>query len=73
MSLIDIKQHMLRVRMASLSSLCAVFNAEADTLRCMLMHWMRKGKIRQCGKQPGCGSKCFKCPAAATEVYEWVV
>jgi putative ferrous iron transport protein C len=72
MSLIDIKQHMMQVRMATLGSLCAIFNAEAETLRCMLQHWVRKGKIRQCMKEPACGTRCFKCPATATELYEWV-
>lgn len=72
MSLIDIKKHMMRVKLASLSSLCHLFNLEAETLRCLLQHWMKKGKIRQCTKQPACGSKCFKCPTSATELYEWV-
>lgn len=72
MSLIDIKQHMMKVRIASLNSLCLLFNADAERLRCMLSHWIRKGNIRQCTKAPACGSQCFKCPTAVTEIYEWV-
>ena len=72
MSLLDIKRHMMQVRIASLSSLCLIFNTEADRLRCMLQHWVRKGQIRQCMKKPACGSQCFKCPTAVTEIYEWV-
>ncbi len=72
MSLLDIKQHMMSVKMASLGNLCALFGADPDTMRCFLGHWMQKGKIRQCPKTPACGSKCFKCPAMATEYYEWV-
>ncbi|MBX3708991.1 MAG: FeoC-like transcriptional regulator [Gammaproteobacteria bacterium] len=72
MSLLDIKQHMVTVKMASLSSLCRLFNADPDTLRCMLQHWVRKGKIRQCVKKPACGSTCFQCPSLTTEFYEWV-
>ncbi len=71
-SLVAIKQHMILVKMATLSSLCLLFNSDADTIRCMLKHWMVKGKIRQCTKTPACGSKCFKCPTAVTEIYEWV-
>jgi putative ferrous iron transport protein C len=71
-SLVDIKQHMMQVRMATLSSLCQLFNADPDVLRCMLRHWVGKGKIRQCIRKPACGSQCFRCPAWATEVYEWV-
>ncbi len=72
MSLLAIKTYLMQTRMASLASLCAVFNVEAETLRCMLSHWIRKGKVRQCMKKPACGSKCFKCPTTSVEIYEWV-
>lgn len=72
MSLVDIKQHMMEVKMATLGSLCTQFKTDADTLRCMLQHWIRKGRMKQCVKTPACGSKCFKCPASAIELYEWV-
>jgi hypothetical protein len=72
MSLVAIKQYMVKVRMASLTSLCQLFNAEPDTMRCLLNHWMQKGKIRQCLKKPACGSQCFKCPTASSELYEWI-
>lgn len=72
MSLIAIKEHMLKVRMTSLASLCVLFGADPDTMRCMLSHWVQKGKLRQCTKKPACGSKCFKCPVSSTELYEWI-
>lgn len=72
MSLIDIKRHMMQVKIATLASLCLLFQADADTLRAMLSHWIKKGKIRKCSKKPACGSKCFKCPTTTTEIYEWV-
>lgn len=72
MSLIAIKQHLMKVKMATLSSLCLLFKAEPDTMRCLLKHWMAKGKVRQCVKKPACGSQCFKCPTDMTEIYEWV-
>lgn len=72
MSLVDIKNHMMQVKIASLTSLCAKFGTDADTLRCMLSHWINKGCLRQCLKTPACGSKCMKCPSSATEIYEWI-
>lgn len=72
MSLLDIKHYMSKVRMASLASLCTVFKTEPDSLRCLLEHWVKKGKIRQCMKKPACGSKCFRCPTTDIELYEWV-
>lgn len=72
MSLIEIKRHLLQVKVATLSSLCLLFNAEPETVRCLLSHWIRKGCVRQCTKKPACGSQCFKCPTTSTELYEWV-
>jgi len=72
MNLVAIKQHMQQVRMATLGSLCAIFNADPDRVRCLLQHWMHKGKVRQCVKKSACGTKCFKCPSLVSEMYEWV-
>ena len=72
MGLLEIKKHMMQVRIASLGSLCLLFNTDADTLRCMLNHWIRKGKMRQCVNKTACGTKCFKCPTASVELYEWL-
>lgn len=72
MSLMAIKQYMIQVKMATLGNLCSKFNADPERIRCMLSHWINKGKIRQCMKKPACGSRCFKCPSAVTELYEWV-
>lgn len=72
MSLIDLKNHMCKVKMTTLASLCALFCTDPDTMRCYIRHWMQKGKMRECTKQPACGTKCFKCPAASMEWYEWV-
>lgn len=72
MSLIALKQHMMQVRMTTLSSLCLLFKSEPETIRCLLQHLIRKGCVRQCQKKPACGSKCFKCPSAVAEMYEWV-
>lgn len=72
MSLIAIKQYMLQVKKATLDGLCRQFNAEPDTMRCLLQHWIAKGKLRQCMKKSACGTRCFQCPSAMTEMYEWV-
>lgn len=72
MSLLEIKQYLMKVKMTSLSSLCVYFNADADLTRQMLGHWVRKGCVRQCQKTPACGSSCGKCSPLVTEIYEWV-
>ncbi len=65
MSLLAIKEHMMQVKIASLSTLCACLNTDADVLRHMLTHWERKGKIRKFTKTPACGSQCSNCPAGS--------
>lgn len=72
MSLLEIKRYMIQVKMTTLASLCQLFKAEPETIRCMLQHFIRKGKIRRCQKKSACGSQCFKCPASEIEMYEWV-
>lgn len=72
MTLIEIKQHLIQVKTATLTSLCLLFKADPDLVRCMLKHWINKGRVRQCVKKPACGSTCFQCPSAVAEMYEWV-
>jgi putative ferrous iron transport protein C len=73
MSLIAIKTHLMKIKLASLASLCAHFNnADPDLLRTMLCHWVRKGKVRCIKKTPFCGQKCMKCDVTAIEIYEWI-
>lgn len=72
MSLIELKQYLMKVRMATLTNLCAMFKTDPENIRCLLQHWIRKGKVRQCLKKPACGTQCFQCPANSTEMYEWV-
>jgi len=73
MSLLAIKEHLVKIKLASLSNLSAHFNQiSPDLLRDMLSHWMRKGKVRCFKKTPFCGGKCNKCDVTLTEIYEWV-
>lgn len=72
MSLLDIKNYLMQVKMASLSSLCVYFHCDQEVLRGMLAHWVRKGCVRQCLKTAACGTQCTQCPVSATEIYEWV-
>ena len=72
MSLLDIKQHMKQVKIATLASLCHFFNKDQELVRIMMKHWVKKGCIRQCMKTPACASRCFKCEVKDIEIYEWV-
>jgi len=71
-SVIAIKNHMMQVKRATLAHLCQIFGVEPDTVRCLLSHWIKKGKIRRCMKDPACGKTCGKCSPLVVEMYEWV-
>lgn len=73
MSLLEIKAYLMRVKMASMTSLMSYFNCDADRLRNMLNHWIRKGCVRQCLNKPACGKTCAECKVGSVEIYEWVV
>lgn len=72
MSLLELKQYLMKVKIASLSNMALCFNREPETLRHMLQHWVKKGCVRQCLKTPACGTSCGKCSPFMTEIYEWV-
>jgi putative ferrous iron transport protein C len=68
--LTDLKSFLADRHAASLSEMARHFSMEADALRPMLDHWIRKGKVRRSG-----GSRCqgcIGCAAADVEIYEWV-
>lgn len=70
MSLLEIKNYLMRVKIASLASLSQYFDCDSDVLRNMLSHWIRKGCVRKCAK--ACTTPCGQCNAAMTEIYEWI-
>jgi putative ferrous iron transport protein C len=73
MNLLEIKNYVMQVKVASLSHLSAYFKCDAELLRNMLCHWTRKGCIRKTTKTPECGKSCGKCVPTVTEIYEWVL
>lgn len=56
----------------NLMEMCRCLESDPEAVRGMLTHWLRKGKVRQCPKPNGCGSRCTQCNVAHAEVYEWV-
>lgn len=71
MTLIELKTHMMKVKFASIASLCRIFQTNPDYARCLLRHWIDKGKIRLCAPL-NCAMKCNHCPATSAETYEWI-
>lgn len=72
MSLIELKQHLMETRVATLGSLAQHFHCDPEFLRSMLTHWVRKGCVRQLSKTPACGKRCSECSVVDYEIYEWI-
>jgi hypothetical protein len=72
MNLLEIKHYLMQVKMTSLANISAYFKCDAEVLRQMLSHWVRKGCVRQCKKTANCGVKCQQCSPQVIEIYEWV-
>jgi putative ferrous iron transport protein C len=72
MSLLAVKQHLQQVKMASLGRIAEYFQSDAELMRQMLGHWIRKGCVKQFTKTPGCGKQCGQCSVAEYEIYEWI-
>ena len=73
MTLSEIKAYLTQVKIASMTTLCAYFKCDAEQLRCMMMHWIRKGKVRTLSSASSCASctSCVGCVKSSLEIYEW--
>ncbi len=71
LTLQELKAYLRENRAASLFELTIHFNADPDSVRDMLEHWIRKNNVRKTQKSSGC-NKCCQCNPLTTEVYEWI-
>lgn len=72
--LLSIKKFLREQKSANLQELSFYFCKHPDTMRCLLAHWIRKGKIRYMVVKPNKsgGTKCQSCQPQFAEVYQWV-
>lgn len=74
--LLDIKNYLETRGPTSMLDLTTHFDLEPETLRHMLAHWVRKGRLQRHNYMPKCGcphaGSCSKCAIESLEVYEWV-
>ena len=72
MSLLEMKEHLMQVRVATLGSIAQHFHSDPELIRNMMGHWVRKGCVRQFSKTPSCGEQCVQCSGVEHEIYEWI-
>ncbi len=69
----EVKRYLSERKLAPLSDIALHFDLEPDTVRGLLEHWLRKGRVR-IHREPGCKSGgCGGCGEHVDrEVYEWL-
>lgn len=59
--LLQIRDYLIRERVASNQQMAREFNLDPQALQPMLDRWLAKGLIECCQKPSACQSRCFKC------------
>ena len=67
----EIRTYLSKRGRAPIGDLVNHFDADADAIRGMLGHFIRKGHVRRLEGAGDC-SGCNKCDAFTFEAYEWV-
>lgn len=70
--LLEIKQYLIAKKTANLHEICLHFCKQPETVRCILTHWLRKGKVCRLEKPNGCQTRCQLCRPEYTEIYQWM-
>ena len=75
--LLDLKSYLQSRNRASILDLANHYRIEADALRGMLDHWIRKGRLRRLDlddAHDACPhmTACEACGSTGLEVYEWL-
>lgn len=68
MTLSDIKRYLQQHQRATLTDLAHHFRGDEQTLKPMLQHWIRKGKVQHL-HQEACTKGC--CSAGTLDIYTW--
>ncbi len=77
MRLTEVRNHIRAEGCVSLLGLARHLNTDPETVRPMVDHWVRKGRVTaeapSCALKSGKSSACAGCSSAgATELYRWL-
>ena len=70
--LLLIKAFLKERQSANLQELSLYFFKKPETMRFLMAHWIRKGRVRYQKKSASCGTKCQSCRLEFIEIYQWV-
>jgi putative ferrous iron transport protein C len=69
--LTELKSYLIENKKAPLIDIAHHFDMAPDTVKGMLAHWIRKGKLRRI-EGNRCNKGCCQTSPANLEIYEWV-
>lgn len=72
LSLRILKQHLQAKPVISLQELQTMLQEDSDTICCLLKHFIDRGQVQERALTNNCGTRCQKCPTAATKLYSWI-
>ena len=72
MILSELKSYLAEHRRADLTDMSTRFATDAEAMRGMLDHWIRKGRVRRLPEGESCGKASCCCSEHTPEIYEWV-
>ena len=69
----EVKRYLSERKLAPLNDIALHFDLEADAVRGLLSHWIRKGRVRR-HQDNSCksGGSCGGCGEHHKEIYEWI-
>ncbi len=70
--LLQVKNYLMEKGKANLREIAFHLRQSPETVREILAHWVRKGKVHRCEAPANCGSKCQLCKPEVAEVYQWL-
>lgn len=73
MILSEVKIYLQENHVTNMFNLIHHFKTDPETMRGMLGHWIRKGKIRKLEPSLNKCEKCQQCDPLIMEIYEWVI
>lgn len=70
--LLQIREYLRRVRVASNQQIAREFQLDLQALEPMLDFWLRKGVIENCQEKATCQSRCCKCKTQPPTYYQYL-
>jgi len=73
MLLLDLKHHLQKHPLASLTRLSKVLETPPEVVEAMLAIWIRKGSVKHLSSENPCKKTCGDCHVESEDFYQWQI